>query len=303
MPFRTKLKKSVGAKSGRFLQEWADAQPWNDWWLEFQTKVVDQKGLAFAGTRPFFQEKFGLTDKSSVADQYHYKLALAMTGRRPVPTLQPGDLYDFPICLRGQKKNVSVRVSWLGDWEKQRSQAFRLRGLQGRTLRYMMDERTDALARGKAASRLPLGWLKRFAAVAQQIDDYFGPSLVRSTDTWETNEKRVRSYLQVQAVAMKLGMDALTRYLECHGLRPDAISEMAQMAAIGAKAALAGVATGALAGSTQQGASPLVQTMMEAFAQKAQLYSLPLPEEGDDANVVEVTTASTGVEEEVAPDA
>lgn len=226
-----KLRKTRSTADAAPLLQWANEQPWTEWWVEFQTAAVSGCGLKYASAREFFRQKILEGTAMGRDEHLRFSLALKMTGERPgsngntTPAkakLQVGELYDFRLQCKGGKP-ILVRASWLGDWERQREVAFRLQGAQGKFLRRMLNERVDALEAGRQASRIPLSWVERFATVGEQIDQYFGATLVRANEPWAINYKRIQEYLRLQAQVMDSAMTALQKYLECHGIRADVI--------------------------------------------------------------------------------
>jgi len=207
-----------------------------------------------------------------------------------------------PCWLSEKSKNTwESPVPWLGDWTAKRAETLWPSSPEKiRAIEQLLEERANALEISRACAEIPLGWLKKFEALGQQLDQYLMGNVFDPNLSLADMEKRAAIYFKFAERAYKLSMDALEVYLRCHGIRPDDVSAMlTTMTVVNNNAVNMGnqctvidgkLAHRQLAGTGYQLATnpddpnalvitPIALAMTEMLVRKALAFKRPLPDE------------------------
>lgn len=186
----------------------------------------------------------------------------------------------------GPKPIVDTRkkcsVPHLGDWQKTRGLMLTVENPEVKGMQKILDQRLDGLEAGRGVAQVVLKLIGEYLGYSEKIAQVFGNDPVLEELSPEKNEERAKIFFGLKSRVHSKLMEFLELYLKCHGITQDDMTVLANAAAVGANAALKGAAVGAMVAQPQ---SPVLQQMMESFAEKARIFKMPLP----DGEVIEVT--------------
>lgn len=280
-----KNKTKAGAKNGNghanpkaiatalTAMEWFHKQEWDKLWDEFLFATSPNGRPTYPGAASFARAKFG---KPTGPMSKEAEWCLQAIG--PQPTDESGKPKRGP-------------VPWLGDWQKRRELGFWSSSETSTSLGAVLQERRDALEAARALGGISAKWLARLVGLADQLDSYF-KGIVFDPNIKDLKEMKVRAdiYLGVMEQLLTLTERAQGDFLMAHGVHRDDVSVLAQMAAVGARAAIEGVRASNGNGSPPvipaETVNPVVMQMAETFAAKARAFNMPLPD-GDVQSKVE----------------
>ena len=263
--FKSVKRERVGkARKNRHIATDAEIQkfyrsiPWDRWWDDFLTARDKNGELTYSTAWSFC--------KANGNDRWEQQIIFWCIG--PKPTRKDGK----PL------QDGDMPVKWLGDWYALRQQTFGYSDAKIETLKTVLEERATALDAARGVATVALDWVAKAAQWSTQIEVYFNHAMLPAPGVpIAAAERRARTFLSLQKQVMKIQMDALHEYLRCNGVDADDVSLLAQMAAVGAQAALKGVKSGAEA--AREGLeSTTLGLIMKTFQQKAEIYSLGMPE-------------------------
>lgn len=234
---------------------------WDEWWNEFLTSRESSGAFTYPTSWSFCRAK--------TKDKNEQKVIYWRIG--PKPTL-----------IKADGSEGKMPVTWLGEWQSQRSSYFTYSSEKIQALKKVLDERQTGLDAALAAATFPLDWMAKTQKWSEQIDSYFKDLLMDPGEDIKKNGQRANLFLDLQKQCFDLQTRALKTYLMCNGVTEDDISVLAQVAAAGGRAALEGVRTGVgatiLAGAAAAG-DPTIELMMRTFAEKKRIYNLQAPED------------------------
>lgn len=270
-------------------QEFFSRIPWDEWWQEFAT-ALDVKGqLRFRTSWQFAKEK-GRTPSER-------ELVYCSIGPKKAEQVWL-DSGGSKRLKKAKKRNIP----WLGNWQNRRDKLLYYDRESVRKMHTVIKERLDALEAGRGAATVVLDMLAKLTKWSDDVDRYFGHTLLVPSEGKDKQKltqavkERTNYYLRLQAMLFNHTHAALQQYLRCHGIADSDLSVLAQMAAVGAKAALAGAAAGQRLAET----NPTVHMLATSIAQKAQLLGIEPPTKVIDVDAEEeeavIPPASSGAE-------
>lgn len=181
-----------------------------------------------------------------------------------------------------KSEEARMPVNWLGDWQSARMAYFNYSNKKVDALKTAIEERQTALEAVRGTSIFHVDWISKAERWSQQVDAYFRDLILVPGKSMAENSRRARLFFTLQRECFKLQQEALSAYMRSYGVNEDDISFMAQIAAAGSKAALAGVAVGAtataLGTAVENSGDQTLKLMMESFKCKASMYNLKAPE-------------------------
>jgi hypothetical protein len=138
-----------------------------------------------------------------------------------------------PIQLSGSQKK-SVHVPYLGDWQQLRAKAYFYDKESIETMRVIVAERLDALEAGRGAATILLDLIAKWMKYDDAIDAAFNYSPVDEPVDEEGSDLqaiavRAGIFLKLKTQTVQVLMQLIEKYLQCHGLSSDGISEFGQL--------------------------------------------------------------------------
>lgn len=255
----------------RALQQFVSSVNWNEWWEEFFTAKNPNGTFVYVTSWDFAKKK-----GRNPAEQ---KAIYWCIGPKPTRTDETG-------------KEVGMPVKWLGNWDEQRATTLYYADKKIQALKKVLTERADGLEAARGVATVALDWMAKVDRWSQQISQAFQDALVVPGDKVDKNFSRARQFLQLQEQCQEMQTKAVGLFLRCQGLNVDDVSALAQMAAVGAKAALSGVETASNITQKEQ----VLKTLMSTFVEKSRIWGLSLPGTEEPSRTIIVDKAADGAE-------
>ena len=238
------------------VQQFYRSQRWDELWDEFVGARNPDGSLVYPTVWALIKAKFNTKEERTVV---YWCIG-------PKPTK-----------LGNDGTGATMPIKWLGDWQSQRASQFLYSNDKVQTLKSVLDKKLDALEAARGVATVALDWIAKCESWSSQITDAFSGLLAVPGLSPSKLKERAEVFLSLQDKVQKMQTKALTAYLQCNGISYDDVSVLSQMAAVGAKAALAGVKTGA-ALPEADGRSPFLYKIVDMMIDKAKVYNLEMPE-------------------------
>lgn len=229
--------------------------PWDKWWDEFIAARESSGALIYATVWAFARAK----GKNAFEQQVIYWCV------GPQPRQKDGSKGKYP-------------VKWLGDWQTLRNEMFYYSESKAEALKKMLEKNGTALEAAHGVAHVALDWIAKTDRWQQQVTEHFRDVILVPGAKEKSNRSRANLFFDLQERLMAMQMQSVNLFLKCHGVGEDDISVLAQMAAVGARAALTGVAVANGSDPALPPSSPVLASIMNTFLQKSKIYNLAMPE-------------------------
>jgi hypothetical protein len=201
---RERVLKRTQSKSYKFYK----ACRWDKWWEEFLTARKPDGGMVYRTSWSFARVKAKTEEQRKIIYQAIGPKSIQLSG--------------------SQKKRV--HVPYLGDWQQLRAKAYFYDKESIETMRVIVAERLDALEAGRGAATIVLELIAKWMKYDEAIDAAFNYSPVDEKGT-DLKAKAVRAgiFLKIKTQTAQVLMQLVGKYLQCHGIGSDEISEFGQL--------------------------------------------------------------------------
>lgn len=170
---------------------------WPGYWDEFNSSIDGNGKLVYKTAYHFCRKK--------AKNNAERELLYEMIGPKPTPG-----------------KGKTLRVPWLGDWQRRRTLGFWSLEDEDKVVKIekALKERDNSLQALEAVSPLTLESVYRWTRLAQQIDEMFGgrPLLPDESPTSKKNVERFHLYLDMQTKVFERHQAAINAWQKIHGV-------------------------------------------------------------------------------------
>lgn len=266
-------------KHGGKTYEYYKSIAWDEWWDEYNTKQDVSTGrLKYRTINQFIQAKAKV--------EWQRELLWEMIGPEPK--------------LKGDRQQL--RVPYLGDWEKRRTNGFWCFEDHGkvRMVQEAIREKQEGLQATRAIAPLIASRMARWRRIAEVIDQRCQEILLSEKTVTDQEAKKLNFYIRMQEKAEAVLQELDNQWMRVFGVNPqDPGVQLLNMAALTGKVAAAAALTGAVAAGGDlnkgNGRATLIQDgqefelpqnvtreslMLADFLKAhAETYNLPLPQD------------------------
>jgi len=229
--------------------------PWDKWWTEFHTLREKTGRMTYLTAWSFAKAK----GKNVQEVNWIYRA-----------------IGPKPVALPHQKKKRNP-LPYLGDWQQLRSKAYFYDKESVDKMRVVVAEKLDGMEAGRGSATVVLDLIAKWMRYDDSIDEAFGSSPVQEGLSNVMQEKRADLFFKLKRKTLNAVLELVEKYLQCHGISSDGISDLGQLALAVANSATKSTINGMVAGAALGQDSPALAALNRAMFQKAQIFDLPLP--------------------------